>query len=151
RGGGGRPRPRPAVPVRRRRRPRASAAGGGAGTGRARARRGDAVTVLLALAVGFLGGRLAWTMLAHTFAHPIFERSNYRGEPVVTAAGVVLPLVLLVVEGGRALAGALGTGTRVGLTGGRTLVLLAVLGFGLLGALDDPVGGRHPRGCRRRR
>src|SRR5439155_1605608 len=100
------------------------------------------------LAVGFLGGRLAWTMLAHTFAHPIFERSNYRGEPVVTAAGVVLPLVLLVVEGGRALAGAVGTGTRVGLTGGRTLVLLAVLGFGLLGALDDLVGGGDPRGFR---
>jgi len=106
------------------------------------------VTVLLALAVGFLGGRLAWTMLAHTFAHPIFERSNYRGEPVVTAAGVVLPLVLLVVEGGRALAGAVGTGTRVGLTGGRTLVLLAVLGFGLLGTLDDLVGGGDPRGFR---
>ena len=98
--------------------------------------------------VGFLAGRLLWVLVRPAFTTPITIRENWRGREVVTAAGVVVPLTALVVEAGRAVAGAAGAGEANGLTGARALVLLVAVGFGLLGAVDDLLGGSEAQGFR---
>ena len=82
------------------------------------------------------------------FTTSITVRENWRGREVVTAAGIVVPLAALVVEAGRAVAGAGGAGEAGGLTGARALVLLVAVGFGLLGAVDDLLGEGDARGFR---
>ena len=99
------------------------------------------MTLVVAAAAGFLAGRLAWVLLRPTFAASVFERVNYRGRPVPTAAGVVLPVALLAVEAGRAVAGAAGVGDDGAVTVPRAVTLLAVIGFALLGAVDDLTSG----------
>jgi UDP-N-acetylmuramyl pentapeptide phosphotransferase/UDP-N-acetylglucosamine-1-phosphate transferase len=106
------------------------------------------VTLLAAIVAGFLAGRLVWYSLRHAFAADVFMRENYRGIWLPTAVGMVLPLTLLLVEGGRAFAAAAGVGERAGLDGPRALTLLTALGFGLLGAIDDLAGDASARGFR---
>ena len=98
--------------------------------------------------VGFLAGRLTWVLLRPALTNPITTRTNWRDREVITAAGVVLPIAALVVEAGRAVAGTLGAGDGVGLSGARALVLLVAMGFGLLGVVDDLVGEGDERGFR---
>jgi UDP-N-acetylmuramyl pentapeptide phosphotransferase/UDP-N-acetylglucosamine-1-phosphate transferase len=105
------------------------------------------IRLVVATGVGAAGGRLAWLATRSLFAAPALRRTNWRGRDVATAAGVLLPLVLLLVEAGRAVAAAAGTG-RPGTTAGRLLVLTAALGFTLLGAVDDLVGTPDDRGFR---
>jgi hypothetical protein len=109
------------------------------------------MTVLLATAVGFLAGRLTWVWMRPSFVGPAFERPNYRGHTVVTAAGLALPVALVIVEGGRALAGAFGVldiHHEGGLDAARAMTIAVALGFGLLGAVDDLAGIGDPRGFR---
>jgi hypothetical protein len=98
--------------------------------------------------VGFLAGRLTWVLLRPAVTTPTTIRRNWRGREVVTAAGMVLPVTALLVEAGRAVAGAAGAGDAGGVTGARALVLLAATGFGLLGAVDDLLGAGEARGFR---
>ena len=105
------------------------------------------IRLLVATLVGLAGGRLAWLGTRSLFATPALRRTNWRGREVATAAGILLPLVLLLAEAGRAVAAAAGTG-RPGTTAGRLLVLTAALGFTLLGAVDDLVGTAEDRGFR---
>ena len=94
-----------------------------------------------AVVVGYLAARLAWLAARPLFALPALVRHNYRGRALPTAAGIVLPMAALVVEAGRALAGSLGVGDATGTTGVRLLVLVAAVGFSLLGFVDDLAGG----------
>lgn len=103
--------------------------------------------VLVSLACGFLAGRLVWVLLRPTLSQPLFVRTNYRGAEVVVAAGLVLPLVVLGVEAGRAVAGAGGLG-RAGLSPARAGVVVVVVGMALLGLLDDLAGSGDARGFR---
>jgi UDP-N-acetylmuramyl pentapeptide phosphotransferase/UDP-N-acetylglucosamine-1-phosphate transferase len=90
---------------------------------------------------GFLAGRLVWLLLRPTFEQPLFQRENVAGREVPVAAGIVLPLALLVVESGRALAAAAGLGgDRFLTTDARVGVVAAVVGFAFLGLLDDLAG-----------
>ncbi len=98
-------------------------------------------TIVTALIVGYLASRLSWLVARPFFALPALARTNYRGRPLPTATGIVLPLAAVLVEGGRAVAGSFGVGDGPGTGGTRALVLLAALGFGLLGLLDDLAGG----------
>jgi UDP-N-acetylmuramyl pentapeptide phosphotransferase/UDP-N-acetylglucosamine-1-phosphate transferase len=100
-----------------------------------------------AVVVGYVVARLLWSGLATLFASPALTRTNYRGATLPTAAGVVLPLVAMAVEGGRALAASLGVGD-VGLSTPRLLVLVALVGFGVLGLIDDVLGAAGPKGFR---
>jgi len=100
------------------------------------------MSLLWAVLVGYLAARLAWLATRPVFAHPVLARPNYRGRTLPTAVGIVLAFAALVVEGGRVAAGAFGVGEAPGISATRALVLLAALGFGLLGLVDDLAGGR---------
>lgn len=103
--------------------------------------------VAVSFVIGFLAGRLVWVLLRPTFQQPVFERTNYRGATVLTAAGVALPLTVLLVEAGRALAGAGGVGSS-GVSPARAGVAVAAVGLALLGLLDDLAGSGDARGFR---
>jgi UDP-N-acetylmuramyl pentapeptide phosphotransferase/UDP-N-acetylglucosamine-1-phosphate transferase len=103
---------------------------------------------LLALLVGLLATRLLRMTTYRLFASPLLERENYRGAPIATAGGLLIVLAVLFVEAGRAIVGAIGIGAEPGLDVARSLTLFAVLGFGLLGLVDDVLGAGDARGFR---
>lgn len=105
------------------------------------------MTIVVAIAVGFLAARLVWVMFRPVFAHELFQRENYRGRHLPTGAGLVLALALLVVEAGRAVVSAAADGVS-GIGSGRAAVLVLVLGLALLGLLDDLAGSGERRGFR---
>lgn len=105
------------------------------------------MSVVLAAVVGFLGARLLWLLLAPVFAQPAFQRLNYRDKVVPAGAGVVLALVPVFAESVRLAAGAAGLGVR-GITGPRAAVVVAAVGFGLVGLIDDVAGTGEDRGLR---
>jgi UDP-N-acetylmuramyl pentapeptide phosphotransferase/UDP-N-acetylglucosamine-1-phosphate transferase len=98
-------------------------------------------SILAAVLVGYMGARLTWLAARPVFALPALARHNYRGRSLPTAAGIVLPLAAVLVEAGRAVVGAFGLGDGPASGGIRGLVLLAALGYGLLGLVDDLAGG----------
>ena len=104
--------------------------------------------LLVAFAVGFVAGRLAWLAARPWFAQPGLTRPNYRNHYVPTATGIVLALALLLVEGGRTAAATFGLGDDEAAQGARLLTVVAVLGFSLLGAVDDVAGSGEHRGFR---
>jgi UDP-N-acetylmuramyl pentapeptide phosphotransferase/UDP-N-acetylglucosamine-1-phosphate transferase len=106
----------------------------------------DAAVLALAVALGAGGAALAWPMLAHVFAAPLFQRTNVRGADVPVGVGIVLPVVLLgagavlvLVDAAEAL--------RVP-QGALAVSVLAAAGFGLLGLFDDLAGDRSAQGFR---
>ena len=101
-----------------------------------------------AVVVGYLTGRLLWLLARPLLRQPAFLRANHSGRRVPTAGGVVLALALLVVEAGRVLAGAAGTGAGAVPSAPRAAVLVAAAGFALIGLLDDLAGAGDPRGFR---
>ena len=105
------------------------------------ARTGAGMTVAASLVAGFLAGRLTWMLLRGTLASERFVAVNLRGNPIATAGGLVVVLAVLTVEGGRAASG-------WPPDAGRAAVLAAVVGFALLGLLDDLAGGGDARGFR---
>ena len=96
--------------------------------------------------VGFLVARLLWLGLAPLFESPALTRTNYRGATLPTAAGIVLALAALVVEAGRAVAGLVRRGRRRPHRGPGSSSLVAVLGYGVLGLVDDVAGLGRPQG-----
>ena len=103
--------------------------------------------VVVAAVIGCVTARLVWVAVRPLFDAPALARPNWRGQPVPTATGVVLPLVVVLVEGGRAV-GAAAASDPDSLTVARLLVVMAVAGFALLGALDDLVGSGEVHGFR---
>jgi len=106
------------------------------------------MTVALALAVGMLTVTFLRVAAADLLAAPVLRRRNYRDQMVPTAGGVLIVLAVLIIEAGRAVLGALGLGDEPGLTLARSLVLFAVFGFGMLGLIDDLIGGEEAQGFR---
>jgi UDP-N-acetylmuramyl pentapeptide phosphotransferase/UDP-N-acetylglucosamine-1-phosphate transferase len=90
------------------------------------------VSILVGLVVGAVAGAVAWRASAALLARPLFQRTNFRGNPIITAGGVVAILAVVAVE-------ALLTLTSVGEPepSPRRLVLSATIAFGALGLLDD--------------
>lgn len=105
------------------------------------------MTVVLAAGVGFLAARLAWTLLRPVFGAEVFLRENHRGRQVPTAVGIVLAVSVVVVEAARVVVAA-ASGDGPSLTAARLGVLLLVLGFAVVGLVDDLGGGRDRRGFR---
>jgi UDP-N-acetylmuramyl pentapeptide phosphotransferase/UDP-N-acetylglucosamine-1-phosphate transferase len=104
--------------------------------------------VVVALIVGFLAVRFLRVAGLDFLRIDGLQRENFRGRRLPTAAGVLIVLSVLMIEAGRALAGAAGAGDKTGLTDQRAFVLFACFGFGLLGLVDDLVGSGDDRGFR---
>ncbi|MGH9024887.1 MAG: hypothetical protein ACRDWD_02045 [Acidimicrobiia bacterium] len=106
------------------------------------------MSVVLALAVGFLALRYLMVAGAELTPAPVLQRPNYRGELVPAVGGVLLVAAVVIVEAGRSTLGAFGVGDEPGESLDRVLVLSACLGFGLLGLIDDVLGRGSDRGFR---
>jgi len=99
------------------------------------------VGVIIGWVVGFLAVRFV-LLAGHDMFHvPVLERLNYRGKTLITAGGLYLVIAVLVVEAGRSTLGSFDIGDPPGLNPARPLVLFAAFGFGLLGFMDDVLGG----------
>jgi UDP-N-acetylmuramyl pentapeptide phosphotransferase/UDP-N-acetylglucosamine-1-phosphate transferase len=105
------------------------------------------MAVVVAFVVGFLAARYVLVAGRELVEAPALARRNYRNRTVFTAAGTVIVIAVLIVEAGRSGLGAMGIGPEPGDQPERTLVLFAAFGFGLLGLLDDVLGGED-RGFR---
>ena len=105
--------------------------------------------LLLGVVLGLAAGRALAALLAPALAAPLFARTNHRGATIPTAAGIVVAMAALGVEAVLAL---LDAARLVDLTtsgGVRVLTVAAVLGFALLGLVDDLAGsGLDGRGFR---
>jgi UDP-N-acetylmuramyl pentapeptide phosphotransferase/UDP-N-acetylglucosamine-1-phosphate transferase len=106
------------------------------------------LSVIVAILVGVVTVLFLRIAGGEMLAMPALSRTNYRGLPLPTAAGILIVLAVLVIEAGRAILGAAGVGEDPGLTLDRSLVLFAAFGFGFLGFVDDLLGGGHDRGFR---
>ncbi len=93
---------------------------------------------LLALLVGFVGARAFWLFGRRMLSASLLLRKNFRGSIVVTAAGLLIVLVVFVVEGLRSVVGFFST--RGDLTTHQVACLVVVGGFGFLGLVDDVLG-----------
>ena len=111
----------------------------------------DAVGGFATWLVAFLAGAVVVRVLAagasDVLAAPALRRRNYRDHELATAGGILLVLALVPIEAVRALLELLDLG-REGSSAARALVLLACLGFGLLGFVDDLLGTPDDRGFR---
>lgn len=106
---------------------------------------------LVSLVGSFLAGvavsALLWRAAQAVFDHPVLRRENVRGLSVPTAGGLVLVLACFVPVAAVQLAWlARWTGVPIELRLGWQPTLVAVLGFGLLGLVDDLIGDHGSRG-----
>ncbi len=106
------------------------------------------MSVIAALIVGFLAGRVGWFALRAMLESDTFLRENYRHHRLPTAGGLVITFALVAVEAFRAVLGAAGVGDARVLTSSRALTIAAVLGFTLLGLADDFGAAGESRGFR---
>lgn len=102
---------------------------------------------LLAFLAGLLVVRLLVLGAAGVLAMPALQRRNHRDRQVATAAGLLVVLAVVPIEAVRAGLELAGLG-REGASAARAVVLLACLGFGLLGFVDDLLGTPADRGFR---
>lgn len=106
------------------------------------------MNVVAAFVVGFVVVRVVAVAGRDFLAAEALQRRNYRDRLVPTGGGVLLAVGLVFIEGGRVLLGAFDVGNERGLTQPRALVLVAVLGFALLGFIDDVAVHQPARGFR---
>jgi UDP-N-acetylmuramyl pentapeptide phosphotransferase/UDP-N-acetylglucosamine-1-phosphate transferase len=107
------------------------------------------MTLLVYVVVGLVLGGLGWAVLQPVFGAPVFLRRNYRGEQVPTAAGVVIVLAVVTVVAVADALTAAGWAGEIEAVAGRRAMLVAAVGFGFLGLLDD-LGGTDSGGGFRR-
>ncbi len=111
---------------------------------------------MISVAVAFVAGAavsaIVWRTLAPVFEHPTLARINVRGMAVPTAGGLVIVLAVLVPATVLAvwapLFGWLPDWVPSEATSGWDTVVVAALGFGLLGLVDDLLGDGDSRGFR---
>jgi UDP-GlcNAc:undecaprenyl-phosphate/decaprenyl-phosphate GlcNAc-1-phosphate transferase len=105
------------------------------------------VKVALGLVLGLVVGGVTLRLLLPTLAAPVLQRTNHRGAPIATAAGLVVVLAVLGAEAALGVVEAAGFDPLGGAVG-RRLVVLATVGFGLLGFIDDLLGAGESGGFR---
>lgn len=101
----------------------------------------------LGLILGAVVGSLCWLATSQSFQVEALARTNYRGAPLVTGVGILIPVtVVLVAATGRLVVAADDIiASWDSLTAG---TLVAVLGFSLLGLFDDVAGAGQSGGFR---
>ena len=103
--------------------------------------------VALGLVLGLVVGGVTLRLLLPTLADPVLQRTNHRGAPIATAAGLVVVLAVLGAEAALGVVEAAGFDPLGGAVG-RRLVVLATVSFGLLGFIDDLLGAGESGGFR---
>lgn len=99
----------------------------------------------IGLLVGAVVGAVCWSAMCGALDVEQLRRSNYRGATVVTGAGVVIPVtVVLVVALARVVVAA--DDAVVSWDRLTAATLVAVLGFAVFGLLDDVIGGGQSGG-----
>jgi UDP-GlcNAc:undecaprenyl-phosphate GlcNAc-1-phosphate transferase len=91
-------------------------------------------------ALGLVSGIVLWRAMAPIWALPFLARQNFRGRDLSTAAGLAAVVAVIGAEGAITVVDALGFDLPAGSIEARRLAVLAVVGFGFLGFLDD-LGG----------
>lgn len=96
--------------------------------------------ILIAIVAGATVAWVVWRSVEPTLAQPVFERENYRGHRLPTGAGIVIAVTVVVTEAVVTALDVLGLEVAHDTIGPRRLTVLAVIGFALLGLLDDLAG-----------
>lgn len=103
------------------------------------------MTVAVALVAGLLAALVLEGTTRDTFAKPVLQRQNYRGHHLPTAAGLLLVVAVIAVEGARTVLEVLGASDGV-TARDRIVVLATVVAFGALGLIDDLLGDDRDKG-----
>lgn len=109
------------------------------------------ITTSIGVVVGFAVAWALWTAGSSAFDHPTLVRSNYRGAPLVTAVGVLIPLTVVLAAAAAQLFVLAAERTPSWLRPIGTSVPAAVptaVGFALLGLFDDIAGEGQSGGFR---
>jgi UDP-N-acetylmuramyl pentapeptide phosphotransferase/UDP-N-acetylglucosamine-1-phosphate transferase len=99
------------------------------------------VSVLVGLVVGVLVVRLLVGSTRNLLHVSALERRNIHDRVVYAGSGLYVAVGVLLVEAGRSTLGAFDIGDPARLQPARGLVLFALLGFTLVGLVDDVFGG----------
>lgn len=106
------------------------------------------MAVVGGFAVGLVLGLAGWWATRPVLAIPALQRANYRDHRLPTAAGLVIVLTVIAAQGVAILADAGGWSFDPDRADTRAMVLVAVLGLGFLGLLDDLAGAGQSGGFR---
>jgi UDP-N-acetylmuramyl pentapeptide phosphotransferase/UDP-N-acetylglucosamine-1-phosphate transferase len=106
------------------------------------------VTLLVYVVAGAILGAQAYVALRPVLTTPVFARRNHRGDDVPTAAGLAIVLAVVAVAAIVAVISAAGWTGDAAATPGRVATVIAVVGFGFVGLLDDLAGGWSGGGFR---
>ncbi len=106
------------------------------------------MTVVGAFGVGLVLGLAGWWATRPVLAIPALQRTNYRDHRLPTAAGLVIVLTVIAAQGVVILADAGGWSFDPATADTRAMVLVAALGLGFLGLLDDLAGAGQSGGFR---
>ena len=101
--------------------------------------------LLVAVCAGGAVSVAAWLGARNLFASPLFARRNVRGIDVPVGAGFLAVLATLAVHAGFSVLDAARSSVPSD-RGAGGIVLVAALGFGLLGMIDDLVGDQGDKG-----
>lgn len=90
--------------------------------------------------IGFAVGVVVWLAARPIFEAPAFRRTNYRGHELATGTGVLLPLAFIAVVGVNNLLVFADLAAWEPLLDSGMLIAPLVIGFAMLGLLDDIAG-----------
>ncbi|MEO6988069.1 MAG: hypothetical protein ABI239_05405 [Aquihabitans sp.] len=106
------------------------------------------MSVAIAVVGGLVLGWAAARSLTSTLRHQTLERTNYRDHVLPTAGGLALVLTVIAAAAIVAIVEVAGLDIEASTNAGLGLVLVATLGFGLLGFVDDILGVGESGGFR---
>lgn len=93
--------------------------------------------LVAALALALVLAVALWAGLRDLFSRPLFLRANFRGATVPTGAGIIVAVSVVFAQAALSLGSALGADLHPTTIAAGQLTATAVLGFALLGLLDD--------------
>jgi hypothetical protein len=105
------------------------------------------ISTFVGMAVGAVMAALLWATMAPSFAAPSLARTNYRGAPLVTGVGVLIPLTMVLLAGASRVV-ILATDANPSWDQLVGASVLAAVGFSLLGLFDDVAGVGQSGGFR---
>lgn len=102
--------------------------------------------VAVGFALGAVAAAVAWRATRPVFSTDLFARENFRGRRVPVGVGVLLPVAAIAAEAVFVVLRAAGVDEFAAWGRARLVVLVAAIGFGLLGLFDDLAGTGEDKG-----